>query len=645
MPENAENEEASTSPAEAGSKAQKRRWGGRWVAVNDHPVARRGQGTVWKVCDAAEAPKAGPPALYALKEMRYAKTPGSSAYRRFVQEIETTNSLAQTHTGIVTVVDSHLSGDPTTASEAQPYYVMPWADVTLDRARFLAGPDGLERVLRISIAIADALSAGHAATPRVIHRDVKPANVLLFGDTHDPRLADYGICYLDDEERGRLTGTEAQTIGSDGFVAPELAGGGKVDAVGPLVDVYSLGKTMYAVAAGGDPFPRESHRNPKWHLTQQTGDPRFDHLHGLLDHMVAEDPSMRYQTMDLCRAQLARALANLRQGVPYVPGMYGVGESPLERMLTLASSLEAAPSIRRSDGLHRLLDRSVTTADKKAAEFAAKNTSLSAAVGQPFHGALPVAADCADELLAAGLPLVQHDEVEAFEEWLRRATAFTEKDNYRYATDRIVLAGAGVLAAYAVAAQAWMLRRHRILRVVVDRHVEVSCAWIHLELLGRSAGAVLPWVNKTLPTLSTFRRADPSLAASTTLVTPMLPALYSLKDLLSSSDQVLKSLSRGAIDEVDLPAYPMCYFDGVTWAKTLAGACLDSRTREEGIAQEIMERTPEAFREGCRTVTPALAGLTHRLNREIHRMVEWRFSVDGDGLWRRWCGGVPLKEA
>ena len=156
---------------------------------------------------------------------------------------------------------------------------------------------------------------------------------------------------------------------------------------------------------------------------------------------------------------------------------------------------------------------------------------------------------------------------------------------------------------------------------------------------------MLPWVNTTLPALPTFRRADASLAASPTLVTPMLPALFALKDLLTSSEDVLKSLSRGAVDEVDLPAYPICYFDGVTWAKTLASACLDSPTREKGVAQEIMGRTPEAFREGCRTVTPALVVWTHRLNREIHRVVEWRFSVDGDGLWKRWCGGVPLNEA
>lgn len=284
--------------------------GARWERVRG--VARPqqgGQGSVWKVRDRT-APEAGD---FALKELRYAKSRTSVAYRRFCTEVETTRALQ--HPNVVPVVDAWVPEDD--ALEDAPYYVMPWAERTLARAKDYRG--NVQRVLEVGVALASALAAAHAVG--VVHRDVKPANVLLTADG-TPWLADFGICYLqtDDEDR-RVTRTLGNTVGSDDYVAPELRGG-RLDDVDGRVDVYSLGKTLYAALAGGDPFPLERLDDPRYDLRVAIGGPAVDHFYGVLARMVAADRDARFPTMDACRDALARALDNVLRFAPYRAGMY-----------------------------------------------------------------------------------------------------------------------------------------------------------------------------------------------------------------------------------------------------------------------------------------------------------------------------------
>jgi serine/threonine protein kinase len=207
-----------------------RGWG-KWVTEDERPYAKSAMSNIWRVTDS----NANARTRYALKEMRYDKSRGSAAYRRFVREIVTlAESLKGRHAGIVEVVDYAV---PVDDNESNLFYVMPLAESSLQRAsKALKGR--LEHVLDIGREVADALGAAHGVG--IIHRDVKPGNVLLFGDGMKPAICDFGICFLQEDEE-RLTGVEANTVGTRDFVAPELHGGGQSDNVTPAADVYSRG--------------------------------------------------------------------------------------------------------------------------------------------------------------------------------------------------------------------------------------------------------------------------------------------------------------------------------------------------------------------------------------------------------------------
>ncbi|SDD80658.1 serine/threonine-protein kinase [Actinokineospora iranica] len=106
------------------------------------------------------------------------------------------------------------------------------------------GPLPPDRVARIGVQIAGALAALHAQ--RIVHRDVKPGNILV-GDNDLAKLTDFGISIWRE-----VTGTDDGRIsGTPGYTAPEVAGG---LAAGAASDVFSLGATLYAALVGAPPF-------------------------------------------------------------------------------------------------------------------------------------------------------------------------------------------------------------------------------------------------------------------------------------------------------------------------------------------------------------------------------------------------------
>lgn len=161
------------------------------------------------------------------------------AQRRFERECQATGRLSG-HPGVVTVLDSGLTTD------GRPFL----ATELLERGSLgdwtaQSGPLPVAEVLQIGVVMCGALSAVHAAG--ILHRDIKPENILVsaYGE---PRLADFGISAVGMETTGStLSFTPLHT-------PPEV-----LEGLAPAVtmDVYSLGSTLWTLAAGRPPFEHD----------------------------------------------------------------------------------------------------------------------------------------------------------------------------------------------------------------------------------------------------------------------------------------------------------------------------------------------------------------------------------------------------
>jgi eukaryotic-like serine/threonine-protein kinase len=137
------------------------------------------------------------------------------------------------HPGVVQVFDIDLSADP-------PYLVMERVAGPSLRERLAAGALGLDELRAMGIQVARALAAAHDAG--ILHRDVKPANILAAG-AGTWKLADFGVAHVPGSSL-TLTG---QFVGSPAYAPPEALVRGQSSAAG---DVYGLGATLYEAAAG-----------------------------------------------------------------------------------------------------------------------------------------------------------------------------------------------------------------------------------------------------------------------------------------------------------------------------------------------------------------------------------------------------------
>lgn len=590
----------------------------RWENVDKKPMITRGQGKVWRVRDTLS----GGRDLFALKEMKFHKGPGSTAYRRFEREVTTMTRLSESHSGIVPVVDH---GIPKEEDAWGPYYVMPLASSSLDRAKDLESH--LEAVLKIGLNVTDALLAAHRAG--VIHRDVKPGNVLLFGDERTPKLCDFGICYLIDEEE-RLTGLDAQTVGSKDFTAPEVLGGGTIEEVDVRVDVYSLGKTLYAVVAGGRVFPREEHQSAKWNLVERFDDPRFEHLHGLLQRMATSDPEERLPDMAACKQVLERALANIRRGIPYSAGMYGGRAAAAERYLRLDRDLKATAGARRNDLIFEATEEGFRSARERIARTAQPNRYER----DLLEGDSDVAIACAEDIVAAGAPLIVEEDRDGFEEWLHRLRKLLKYGEAGSLTrEQLILSDAAVLAVYLAAAYAWRKRRWSALAALVEPYAREPWQFIYLPLQAGTSSRSAGWIEKAIEESQLASRLDPWLAGNAADAVNLVSGLALLRRLSLLPEDRLAQLRGGR--DLHLDDFPALFHDRMKWIPFLASELLQSPSVLRGLSTEVFKSDPDTFRTFLRELMPILNSLLSYRARNFHRAIEWRWDVDPEGTWNK----------
>jgi eukaryotic-like serine/threonine-protein kinase len=179
----------------------------------------------------------------ALKEVQIADSlteeERATAFQRVLREAKTAARL--NHPAVVTVYDVAEDG-------GRPWIVMQLVDAqSLDQVLATSGPLPPRRAAEMARQLLSALSVAHAAG--VMHRDVKPSNVLI-GANDQAVLTDFGIATFADDPKLTQTG---MVMGSPGFTAPERIRG---DDASPASDLWSLGATIYAAVEGHGPFER-----------------------------------------------------------------------------------------------------------------------------------------------------------------------------------------------------------------------------------------------------------------------------------------------------------------------------------------------------------------------------------------------------
>jgi serine/threonine protein kinase/Leucine-rich repeat (LRR) protein len=175
--------------------------------------------------------------VVALKVMAPQLAATSPARRRFLREAR--SSAQVRHENVVQVYE--------VAEQPLPYLAMEFIPgETLQQRLDRVGPLDVLEVLRIGRQIAEGLAAAHAT--ELIHRDIKPGNVLIEGGQHKVKITDFGLARAADDASISQSGIIA---GTPMYMAPEQAKGETLDQ---RADLFSLGSVLYQMAAGRPPF-------------------------------------------------------------------------------------------------------------------------------------------------------------------------------------------------------------------------------------------------------------------------------------------------------------------------------------------------------------------------------------------------------
>ncbi|MET0452402.1 MAG: Stk1 family PASTA domain-containing Ser/Thr kinase [Mycobacterium sp.] len=278
----------------------------------------------------------------AVKVLRADLARDPSFYLRFRREAQ--NAAALNHPAIVAVYDT---GEAETATGPLPYIVMEYVDgVTLRDIVHNDGPIAPRRAIEIIADACQALNFSHQHG--IIHRDVKPANIMM-SKTGAVKVMDFGIARALHDGGVSVTQTAA-VIGTAQYLSPEQARGETVDA---RSDVYSLGCVLYEVLTGEPPFVGDSPVAVAYqHVREDPVPPseRNPDLSPDLDAVVlkalAKNPENRYQTAADMRTDLIRVHSG---EAPEAPKVF----TDAERTSLLSSGpYNARPAGRNQPPMH-----------------------------------------------------------------------------------------------------------------------------------------------------------------------------------------------------------------------------------------------------------------------------------------------------
>ncbi|MBS9376534.1 protein kinase domain-containing protein [Rhodococcus sp. B50] len=204
---------------------------------------------------------------------------------RFLREQRAMGRLTE-HPNIVTVLEVGVT------ASGHPFIVMPYYPLgSLDAMIRRSGPYTVDQALRLGVKMAGALASAHRLG--ILHRDVKPGNILL-SNYREPALTDFGIAHIS----GGFETTKDAILASPSFASPEVLEGAPPTEVS---DVYSLGATLFCAMTGHAAFERRSGEQLVAQFIRITSRPIPDlreqgipgELAAIIEQAMARDPSDR----------------------------------------------------------------------------------------------------------------------------------------------------------------------------------------------------------------------------------------------------------------------------------------------------------------------------------------------------------------
>jgi WD40 repeat protein len=240
----------------------------------------------------------------AIKVLAPQMAANGTARKRFVREAQAAAAVAHDHVVAIHAVEE---------AGPVPYLVMHYvAGISLEDRVKQGGPLELKEILRIGIQTAAGLAAAHAQG--LVHRDVKPANILLENGVQRVKITDFGLARAVDDASLTQSGVIA---GTPMFMSPEQARGEMVDH---RSDLFSLGSVLYTLCTGHPPFRAGNTMAVLKRVCEDTPRPIRevnadipDWLAAIIAKLHAKDPAGRIQSAAEVAELLSQHLAHLQQ--------------------------------------------------------------------------------------------------------------------------------------------------------------------------------------------------------------------------------------------------------------------------------------------------------------------------------------------